>query len=224
MITALSRPFASIEGVPVVSHVDTEIFVRTYFMHCMRCDFCHDSCCGHGADIDAANVRRLRAHADALEAYVGVPRQEWLQGKYTEDDDFPGGRYTRTRTQNGRCVFLNRKGRGCLIHRYCVERDLDFHELKPLVCSLFPLSFHEGVLFPSAETIDGSLQCLGPGPTLYQGAREDVRYYFGSDLVAELDAVDTRVRAGERTEWLKGAEHPDVIAGSIPGACEAGRS
>ena len=79
MINALSRPYASREGVPIATHVETDIFVRTYFMHCMRCDFCHDSCCGYGADVDATNVQRLAAHADALEQYVGVPRQEWFQ-------------------------------------------------------------------------------------------------------------------------------------------------
>jgi Fe-S-cluster containining protein len=202
MIIPLSRPFASIEGVPVVSHVDPEIFVRTYFMHCMKCDFCHDSCCGHGADIDATNIRRLKAHAEELEAHVGVPRHQWFEKGYSLDADFPGGRYTRTRTQKNRCVFLNREGRGCLIHRYCMEHNVDFHELKPLVCSLFPLSFHEGVLCPSAEIMDESLQCLGPGPTLYRGARADVRYYFGAELVAELDELESRVGVTECVQPL----------------------
>jgi Fe-S-cluster containining protein len=214
MIIPLSRPFPSIEGVPIVSHVNTDIFVRTYFMHCMRCEFCHDSCCGHGADIDEANLRRLEAHAEALETYVGVPRQAWFQTEYTDDGDFPGGRYTRTEVRKGSCVFLNRKGRGCLIHRYCMERGLDFHDLKPLVCSLFPLSFHEGLLFPSAEIGDDTLQCLGPGPTLYRGAREDVHYYFGPELVAELDALEARVRRGAAVE----AVALQTIPGSLPSA------
>jgi len=196
MITPLSRPYASSDGVPVVTRVETDIFVRTYYMHCMKCDFCHDSCCGHGADVDAANLRRLEAHADALEEYVGVSRQKWFTGAYTKDVDYPGSRYTRTHVVKGSCVFLNRRGRGCLIHRYCMERDLDFHELKPLVCSLFPLTFHEGLLFPSAEILDDSLQCLGAGPTLYRGAREDVRHYFGPELVAELDELEALL--GER--------------------------
>jgi Fe-S-cluster containining protein len=187
MITALSRPYASRDGVPVVTHVDTDIFVRTYFMHCMQCDFCHDSCCGHGADIDANNVCRLEAHAGALEGYVGVGRDAWFRPTYNEDVEYPGSRYTRTRVVNGSCVFLNRQGRGCLIHRYCMEQGLDFHDLKPLVCSLFPLSFDEGLLFPSAEILDNSLECLDAGPTLYRGARGDVHYYFGPELVAELD-------------------------------------
>jgi Fe-S-cluster containining protein len=193
MIADLSRPYACVTGVPVLQHVDTEIFVRTYFTHCMKCDYCHDSCCGHGADVDATNVRRLHRHADALEKLVGIERREWFQSGYTQDAEYPGGRYTRTQVKKGSCVFLNRRGRGCLIHRYCVERGLDFHELKPMVCNLFPLSFHEGVLFPSAEVLDGSLQCLGAGPTLYRGARADLRHYFGAELVAELDELEQRI-------------------------------
>jgi Fe-S-cluster containining protein len=216
MIIPLSRPFASIEGVPVVSHVHTDIFTRTYFMHCMRCDFCHDSCCGHGADIDEANLRRLEAHSEALEACVGVPRERWFQSAYTEDTDFPGGRYTRTRVKKGSCVFLNRRGRGCLIHRYCMERGLDFHHLKPLVCSLFPLSFHEGLLIPSAEIFDDTLQCLGPGPTLYRGARKDVQYYFGPELVTELDALEVGVREGAPEEVLHGTAAFHIIPESLP--------
>jgi len=211
MITALSRAYASIEGVPVITHLETDIFVRTYFMHCMKCDFCHDSCCGHGADVDATNVRRLEAHADALEAYVGVSRQEWFKPTSTEDVEYPGSRYTRTRVEKGSCVFLNRKGRGCLIHRYCMERNLDFHQLKTLVCSLFPLSFHEGVLFPSAEILDETLQCLGAGPTLYRGAREDVRHYFGSELVAELDVLEARV-----TAWAPMIAAPEESRRAVP--------
>jgi Fe-S-cluster containining protein len=192
MIIALSKAYASREGMPVITHVETDIFVRTYFMHCMQCDFCHDSCCGYGADIDAANVKRLQAHAPALESIVGVPREKWFVPVYTEDGDYPSGRYTRTRVARDSCVFLNRQGRGCLIHKYCMERGINFHELKPLVCSLFPLTFHEGLLFPSEEITDESLQCLGAGPTLYRGAREDVRYYFGNDMVAELDALEAK--------------------------------
>ena len=195
MIIKLSRPYASREGVPVVTHVETDIFVRTYFMHCMACDFCHDSCCGYGADIDAANVKRLAAHAEALEAYVDVPGKQWFKAVYSEDAEFPGSRYTRTRVKDGACVFLNRTGRGCLIHRYCMDQGIDFHELKPLVCSLFPVSFNDGLLFPSAEILDNSLQCLGNGPTLYRGAREDVRHYFGAELVAELDTLEARATA-----------------------------
>ncbi len=200
MITALSRPYASQEGVPVITHVDTDIFVLTYFMHCMKCDFCHDSCCGYGADTDVTNVRRLQAQGAGLGPYVGVAPDGWFQQTYAKDGDYPGGRYTRTRVADGSCGFLNRSGRGCLIHKYCMDKGIDFHQLKPLVCSLFPLTFDDGRLFPSAEILDASLQCLGPGPTLYRGARADLGHYFGSGLVAELDALETRITDAKARE------------------------
>jgi Fe-S-cluster containining protein len=200
MITALSRPYASHEGVPVITHVDTDIFVLTYFMDCMKCDFCHDSCCGYGADTDVKNVRRLQAHAAGLGAYVGLPPEGWFQPGSTRDRDYPGGRYTRTRVRDGSCVFLNRSGRGCLIHRYCMEQGIDFHQLKPLVCSLFPLTFDAGRLFPSAEILDGSLQCRGPGPTLYRGARADIGHYFGPELIAELDVMEKQITGAAAAE------------------------
>jgi len=57
------------------------------------------------------------------------------------------------------------------------------------VSVLFPVTFEQGVLTASGEAADGSLVCSGDGPSLYDGAREELRYYFGSDLIAELDAL-----------------------------------
>ena len=72
----------------------------------------------------------------------------------------PGGGSVRTRVVDGACIFRDRRGRGCLVHAYCLERDLDYHTLKPLVDCLFPLTFSEGVLYPAIEVDDGSLICL----------------------------------------------------------------
>ena len=61
--------------------------------------------------------------------------------------------------------------------------------LKPLVSILFPVTFEHGVLMPSTELIDGTLVCGGAGDTLYEGARDELAHFFGSGLVAELDAL-----------------------------------
>jgi Fe-S-cluster containining protein len=190
MIKALRRPYASIHGAPVIDRVDTDLFVMTYYMHCMQCNFCHDSCCAYGADIDLPNVERVRAYADALSAEIRYPPAAWFKETATPDHEYAGGAYTRTRTVEGACVFLNRTGRGCLIHKFCLEKGLDYHHLKPLVCILFPISFSEGLFFPAEEILDGSLVCLGPGPTLYRSSREEIRHYFGDEMVTELDAIE----------------------------------
>ena len=201
MIHPLKHPYASCQGVPVIDRVDTAIFQWTFFADCLRCSFCHDACCSYGTDVDATNVARILAHAQALEALVGTPGDDWFTGPERDDAEFPGGRFTRTRVAGGACVFLNRKGRGCLLHLYCQQQGIEVHELKPLVCSLFPITFDHGLLHPSTEITDGSLICGRQGLSLYRVIRKDLGFYFGPELLSELDeleAVVTGVNAEER--------------------------
>jgi Fe-S-cluster containining protein len=182
--------------VPAVSRVDTRIFVGRYFMACMQCQFCGDSCCSYGADIDATNVARLLSRAGEVEAFTGTSREDWFSPEWYEDAEFPGGKSARTRVAGDRCVFLNRKGRGCQIHSFCLEKGVDYHDLKPMVCSLFPVTFGEGLLQVSTEIEDRSLACIDQGPTVYRGVRDELLYYFGEELVEELDAMEpTALRA-----------------------------
>ena len=205
VIRPLSHPYACRYGAPVVDRVDPDIFVRSYFMNCMQCTYCFDSCCQYGVDVDVTNVARLREHAkrpDAkgetgLEAYTGVPQERWFTEEWVDDKEFPGGKMTRTRVEDGACVFRSRKGRGCMIHSYALERGLDYHDLKPMVSALFPLTFDYGLLHPSNEILDRSLQCIDDGPSLYRGVRDEVGYYFGGNLVAELDVFERDALAGE---------------------------
>ena len=209
MIRPLSQPFPSRWGAPVVDRVDTAIFVRTYFMNCMGCAYCHDSCCQYGADIDVDNVPRVERYAEELERFTGVQRARWWRTgpdaereglgaiEWTDDREFPGGRQTRTRVEGGACVFLARDARGCMLHSFAHKRGLDYHEIKPMVCSLFPVTFDGGLLHPSNEIADRSLQCIDDGPTLYEGVRSEIDWYFGPRLVVELDALAHGLLAGE---------------------------
>jgi hypothetical protein len=52
------------------------------------------------------------------------------------------------------------------------------------------VTIDHGSLLPSFETLESSLICLGPGSSLYQGARADLAWYFGEELVRELDALE----------------------------------
>jgi hypothetical protein len=190
VIRALSRPYGCRWGVPVVDRVDLAIFIRAYFMNCMQCSYCHDSCCQYGVDVDLENAARLHAHAAELAAFTGVPAERWLTGEWTSDAEFPGGRFTRTRVEDGACVFRNRAGRGCTIHSFALARGIDYHELKPMVSVLFPITFDDGLLHPSREIEDRSLACYADGPTLYRGVRSEIDWYFGLELVDELDGLE----------------------------------
>ena len=196
VIRPFSRPYPTRWGAPVVDRVDTAIFVRTYFMNCMQCTYCHDSCCQYGVDVDVQNVARLEARADDIARFTGVPRERWFTDEWVDDKEFPGGRQTRTRVEDGACVFRNRKGRGCMLHSYALERGVDYHDVKPMVSALFPLTFDYGLLHPSNEIVDRSLQCIDDGPTLYRGVRDEVEWYFGKEIVTELDAFEAEGPTG----------------------------
>jgi hypothetical protein len=196
VIHTLSQSYPCRWGAPVIDRVDTAIFVRTYFVSCLSCGYCKDSCCQYGSDVDSENVARIESHADAIEAYTGVTRDRWFTGRWSEDSEFPGGRQTRTAVEDGACVFRNRKGRGCMLHSYALDRGLDYHDFKPLVAALFPVTFDGGLLHQSNEIVDRSLQCIDDGPTLFEGARSEIEWYFGGALAAELDALRRTVLAG----------------------------
>lgn len=191
-IRALSRPYRARGGAPALDRVDLAIFRDRYFTHCMQHPSCGDWCCSHGVDVDEENVARLLSRADELERAIGIERSRWFRpGEPVLDAEFPGGAYRRTAVEAGACVFLDRETRGCRIHAFCVARGIDYHELKPLVSTLFPLTFDEGLLHPSDEVHDRSLVCLtSEGPTLYRGVRDELAHCFGPGLVSELDTLE----------------------------------
>ena len=186
---ALSRAYESVTGGPVLSAVDPAIFRLRYFTRCMECGFCKDACCDHGVDIDLGNVARLKALPQDFHDRIGVTSAEWFTDEAVSDAEFPGGMHVRTRVKAGTCVFRNPHARGCAIHAYCLQKGLDYHLYKPMVSALFPVTFEKGVLTASGEAADGSLICGGDGPSLYDGARDELRYYFGAALLGELDKL-----------------------------------
>ena|SRR5665213_832877 len=188
-ILALKREHPSIFKAPVLHAAASEIFALRYFTHCMACGFCNDQCCSYGVDIDVENANALHALGPDFKALVGVPEAEWFTDEIVEDAEFPSGRHRRTRTRDGFCVFHTPNGHGCRIHAYCAATGLDYHRYKPMVSILFPLTFEHGCLVPSSEVIDGSLICAGDGPSLYDGVRDELAYFFGQGLVEELDAM-----------------------------------
>src|SRR5262249_25353635 len=132
------------------------------------------SCCQYGATVERPMMDTLLAHKDVLEPLVGRPASEWFDGRFRTDAEYPGGQFTRTTVFDKRCVFLNRTGRGCLLHSYALENNIPVQELKPLACNLFPVWWAEGALVLPPEIEDRELVCLGEGPTLYRSARGDL--------------------------------------------------
>lgn len=191
LIVDLRRTYTARYGAPLISQVAVDIFQLRYFTHCMSCTFCGDWCCSHGVDIDVENVARVLKHKDELEARLKVPASEWFVDEPPDEHpDYPGGACMRTNTRDGKCVFLNRQDRGCHLHAFALEKGLDYHDLKPVLSTMFPLTFDDGVLHVMDEVDDRSLVCLGQGPTLYRGVRSELECYFGPAFVEELDEVE----------------------------------
>lgn len=188
----LKNSYPSIHKLPVIHGVDTDIFEITYYMKCMECNFCKDQCCEWGADIDMQNVARLMKYKDELEQFTGIKSEKWFdESEKGTDYEYPGNEYMRTMfdEEKDACIFLNTKSRGCMIHSFALSKGIDYHEIKPTFCSLFPVTYMDGVLMTPEEIDEGLTACLGEGPTLYQGSRDELLYYFGEGLVAELDAL-----------------------------------
>lgn len=194
-IVRLSRAYASREGAPVLDRVDSRIFTQRYFAACLACGFCGDACCDHGVDVEEPKVARILARAEALEPIIGVPRERWFESAVTPDVEFPGGAARRTAVIDGRCVFRAREGRGCALHAFALGRGEDYHDIKPLVSTLFPLTFAGGLLCVSDELDDPSAPfvCAGRGPTVFAAQRVELAYYFGDELVRELEALASHV-------------------------------
>jgi len=157
----------------------------------MECGFCGDQCCEHGVDVDRDNAERLGGLGDTFEAFVGHAREAWFEPTTMADDEFPSRFYLRTRVVGMHCVFHDAATRGCKIHAWSLRQGLDHRTLKPMVSLLFPVTFEQGVLVPSTEALDRSLACAGTGDSLYDGARDELRYFFGQALVEELDLIST---------------------------------
>jgi len=187
----LCRSYPSRYGVPQIKAVDPRVFRVRYYTHCLACTFCHDWCCTEGVDVDRVHHAAIMDAADPLEAFLGVPRSSWFTSAYEEDDEVPGGGSYRTAVVKGACVFLNRAGRGCRLHAFCVDQALDYHDLRSMVDCLFPITYAGRLLTVADEVLDGSLVCLDTGPTIYRGLRHELEHYFGNAFVRELDAAET---------------------------------
>jgi Fe-S-cluster containining protein len=174
-------------SVPALTQVDSDIFTLRYYARCMGCTFCHDSCCQYGCDVNLGERDKILALAPEISKVVKHPVATWFKPEVFEDAEYPTGKYVRANTADGACVFLNPDGRGCGLHRFAAETGRDYHDIKPMVCWLFPICWDKGVLRPNTDVKD-DLACFGNGPTLYASSRDELKVVFGQKLISELDA------------------------------------
>ncbi len=185
---------------------DRDIFVKRVTEDCLShsCRLVNerhrlklDACCQYGVDVDVSERDAILERAPDIAALLRkeVTGERWFGHDVSEDPDFPSGRFVRTATFGGGCIFLAHDKRGCAIHRASVEKGWDYNGVKPHVCRLFPLSYEEGAIVISDDYTDYSCSRDPTAPTLYRVARAALEAIFGTALVVALDSAESRVLA-----------------------------
>jgi len=154
-----------------------------------------DACCQYGVDVDLGERDGILAHREQIRGILdpAVRDLPWFKSEETADPDFPSGRYVRTQTHAGGCLFLSHDGRGCAVHRASIEGGWDFHGIKPHVCRLFPLSYDQESIVLSDDYADYSCSRDAAAPSVYRVGRADLGAIFGEALVVALDAAEAAV-------------------------------
>jgi Fe-S-cluster containining protein len=178
MITLKSNP----RILPIRS-IDKNIFTARYFTHCMQFG-CEDICCSYGCPLDLSEVDRLTPYQHEIERRTNHEAAMWFQNEVEANSDYPSGYVKNTMVYNGRCVFHAPTARGCLLHIMALEKGLDPHQLKPMVCFLFPLTW-DGSYLHVADFLE-ELPCQHKGELILDSIIDEIRYYLGEDTASEI--------------------------------------
>lgn len=197
-IIELSKTYVSKLGVRLTDYVNS-IFTLTYYGDCFGCSFCGDECCTEGCFVEPEILHKINIEAKELVAFTGVESDEWFLEEKQFAKEICEIEFTQTAVKDGQCVFANMTSsnshtKGCGLHTYALSKGMDYHDIKPYHCALFPLLVWEEVLQPNLH-LDPyqNLKCLVPGKSLYRGVRDELLYYYGAELVAELDAIEATI-------------------------------
>ncbi|MCX6012259.1 MAG: DUF3109 family protein [Chloroflexi bacterium] len=164
---------------------DETIFSQKYSGKCMDCSYCEDICCSNGCQLDLKEKAKILLYEKELKERLPLPAEKWFLSNIVKDADFPSGAYIKSTVHNGKCIFYDHKNRGCILHRFAVKRNIDWHSIKPMVCILFPITWEGEGLYMSDFL--NELPCSSTGISIYENQKEEIEYYFVFFLVKELE-------------------------------------
>jgi len=130
-------------------------------------------------------MERILSYSSQLEAEMEIPSSQWFKDEVETDINYPSGETIMTRIYNNKCVFYKHSHRGCSLQRFCIERGMDIHLLKPMVCCLFPVAWENKRLYVSGFLDE--LPCRDNGISVFEAQKNELRIYLGYDFVAELE-------------------------------------
>lgn len=172
--------------------VDNNIFESRFANGCATCN-CNAACCQTGVWVDVEERNMILSKAEIVQRYMG-PRQDknpknWFEKREFVDKDYPSGRRVGTRVRNHHCVFLDGHGRCVLQKATNAEAEGKF-DLKPFVCSAYPITIEDGTLMIDDEEVTGRPQCCSVVPgcelNVFDVCREELNYVLGTEGVQEL--------------------------------------
>jgi hypothetical protein len=115
---------------------------------------CRSECCGQGAWVSPSRRVGIAARLDAIRRWLAPPFAAFTidqllpyGGTWPRDRMHPGEPLYQTRIAGRRCCFVTAVPdghSGCAIHKYADAIGLDWMELKPSGCVLFPLKVSVG--------------------------------------------------------------------------------
>jgi Fe-S-cluster containining protein len=184
---SIMLPIKSDTGILKINGVEEEIFSARCVPDCFKFDVCRDICCSYGCDVSREEAARILEHKDVLQQLLKVPATRWFKQRWTKDADFPSGEFVRSRVHRGKCVFYAHELRGCMLHRFAVKQGFDPHLIKPMVCFMFPATWENGNLVVAGFLSE--LPCDDQGITVFESQKREIGYYFGGEIVKELDKL-----------------------------------
>jgi hypothetical protein len=183
----------------------------------------HQSCCAElSAEITPREVKRLAPHFEGVSAFLAKADPKWAKKPRAFDDCFGPDEDNRwqlnLQKRDKRCVFSFIDDRGgilCGIHGYCLEKGLDVHEVKPHLCSVFPMvvvDLMDDTMFLSVLDKENGpligfssykeLACLHGektfgalhtnAPAFYESQRSTLTHLFGARFLDDLDDLATK--------------------------------
>ena len=176
-----------------IKEVAESLFSRKYYADCLDFDQCRDICCSYGCDVDTAERDRILAFTDQLEPRLGIPAACWFENDLIKDASYPSGLVARTRVYDERCVFHDRRARGCLLHHFANEKGMDWRQLKPMVCAIFPITWERGRLLTSPFLEE--LPCNDRGTSVFQAQKQELKNFFGDHFVNDIEHAALQMKS-----------------------------
>lgn len=172
--------------------VDNDLFESRFAKGCATRN-CNADCCRTGVWVDVEERNLILSKAEIVRRSMGPGQDKnplrWFEKREFVDKDFPSGRRVGTRVRNHHCVFLDSHGR-CVLQKTTIAEAEGKFDLKPFVCTAYPITIEDGTLTIDDEEVTARPQCCSVTPggefNVFDLCREELNYVLGAEGVQEL--------------------------------------